>query len=191
MNAQAYILIIAASVWMTIEGGLILRDMKNSKGSTRADRMTRWFNIVSISTAVLSPLVSFALPILQFNGAELPIVTWTGAVVICLGFILRYWSIAILGKHFRTTVEIEKGHTIVRKGPYKLIRHPSYSGIILFCTGYGMVSQNWLSLALCILLPALALIYRIKIEEEAFLAEIGDDYRRYQARTKKLIPGIW
>ncbi len=191
MNAQSLILIIAAAVWMAIEGGLILRDRKNAKGSTAIDRMTRMFNVITVSAAVASPLLAFVLPALQFSGAELPAATWTGTAVLCLGFFVRYWSILTLGRHFRTTVEIEKGHTIVRTGPYKYVRHPSYSGIILFCTGYGLVSQNWLALGICALFPTAALLYRITVEEEAFLKEIGPAYKDYQQSTKKLIPGIW
>jgi protein-S-isoprenylcysteine O-methyltransferase Ste14 len=104
---------------------------------------------------------------------------------------LRYWSIYILGKYFRTTVEVEESQKIVQKGPYKWIRHPSYSGIILFCIGYGIAVQNWLSLIIAVSLPTIALLYRIKIEEEALVKGIGTEYEVYQKKTKKLIPGIW
>jgi protein-S-isoprenylcysteine O-methyltransferase Ste14 len=86
---------------------------------------------------------------------------------------------------------VEESQKIVQKGPYKWIRHPSYSGIILFCIGYGLAVQNWLSLIIAILLPTIALLYRIKIEEEALVKGIGTEYEAYQKKTKKLIPGIW
>jgi len=153
--------------------------------------MTRLFNIISIEIALCSPLLSILMPTLQFSRREILAITLIGTSLICLGFILRYWSIIILGKYFRTTVEIEKGHKVIQKEPYKFIRHPSYSGIILFCIGYGLVSQNWLSFVIALVLPTVALIYRINVEEEAFIKEIGIEYEQYQLKTKKLVPGIW
>ena len=188
MNINAYILIITALIWIIIEGGLILRDRFNAKGTTRIDRMTRLFNTISIVIAIDSPVLSILFPMLRFGSAESLIIILTGTLLICLGFFLRYWSIIILGRYFRTTVEIEKGQKVIQKGPYRFIRHPSYSGIILFFIGYGLVSQNWLSLAFSVVLPAAALLFRINVEEKAFVKEVGTEYKKYQSRTKKLIP---
>jgi protein-S-isoprenylcysteine O-methyltransferase Ste14 len=80
---------------------------------------------------------------------------------------------------------------VVQKGPYRLIRHPSYAGIILFFIGYGLVSRNWVSLGVAVLLPAASLIYRIQVEERALADGIGAEYASYQRKTKKLVPGIW
>jgi protein-S-isoprenylcysteine O-methyltransferase Ste14 len=191
MRISTVILIIAATIYLIIEGGLILRDRNNTKGTTKIDRMTRIFNIISIEIALCSPLFSIFIPTLQFDSREISTITWIGTSLICLGFVLRYWSIIVLGKYFRTTVEIEKGHKVIQKGAYRFIRHPSYSGIMLFFIGYGLISQNWLSLVFAVLLPTIALLYRINVEEEAFVKEIGTEYVNYQSRTKKLIPGIW
>ena len=79
----------------------------------------------------------------------------------------------------------------MRAGPYRYIRHPSYSGMILFCIGYGLLAQNWLSLVVAIVLPTVALLYRITIEEAAMAQGIGTEYQQYQKETKKLIPVIW
>jgi len=191
MYISIVILIIAATVFQIIEGSLILRDRINAKGTTKIDQKTRLFNIVLTEFAIFSPLFSILIPILQFDNKDITIITFIGTSIICLGFILRYWSIIILGKYFRTTVEIDEGQKIIQKGPYKFIRHPSYSGMILFYIGYGLVSQNWLSLILTVILPTSALLYRINVEEKAFIEELGVEYQNYKSKTKKLIPGIW
>jgi len=191
MYISIVILIIAATVFQIIEGSLILRDRINAKGTTKIDQRTRLFNIVLAEFAIFSPLFSILIPILQFDNKDITIITSIGTSIICLGFILRYWSIIILGKYFRTTVEIDEGQKIIQKGPYKFIRHPSYSGMILFYIGYGLVSQNWLSLILTVILPMSALLYRINVEEKAFIEELGVEYKNYKLKTKKLIPGIW
>ena len=116
---------------------------------------------------------------------------WIGLTVIILGYVVRYWAVLTLGKYFRTTVELDKNQKVIQKGPYRLIRHPSYSGMILFFIGYGIVSLNWFSLIVSSVLPTIALLYRISIEEAAFIKEIGVEYQKYQFKTKKLIPWIW
>ena len=191
MNFEIIILIIASTIWIFAEVYLVLRDNSRGKGKTTIDRKTRNYNFISLIIAISCAALISWIPLFQFNRRGTSVVFWIGIIIIVLGLFLRYWSINILGKYFRTTVEVEESQKIVQKGPYKFIRHPSYSGIILFCIGYGLAVQNWLSLIIAISLPTIALLYRIKIEEEALVKGIGTDYEAYQKKTKKLIPGIW
>jgi len=191
MNFEILILIIASTIWIFAEVYLVLRDNSRGKGKTTIDRRTRNYNFFSLIIAISCAALVSWIPLFQFNRRGTSVVFWIGIIIIVLGLFLRYWSINILGKYFRTTVEVEESQKIVEKGPYKFIRHPSYSGIILFCIGYGLAVQNWLSLIIAISLPTIALLYRIKIEEEALVKGIGNDYEAYQKKTKKLIPGIW
>jgi protein-S-isoprenylcysteine O-methyltransferase Ste14 len=71
------------------------------------------------------------------------------------------------------------------------IRHPSYSGAILICLGYGIAFQNWLSLIVLMVIPLIAISHRIPYEEAAMVNELGEEYIDYQKKTKKLIPYIW
>ena len=191
MKPEIIVSIVAALVWIAVEGTLILRDRVAGKGTTQQDRRTRIYNIISMELALcLSPLISW-LPALRFAGFQAPVVFWAGILTMCLGFLLRHWSIFVLGKYFRTTVELQQDHKIVRAGPYRYIRHPSYSGMLLFCIGYGLVAQNWFSLAAAVVLPTVALLHRITIEEAAMLQGLGTEYQQYQQETKRLIPAIW
>lgn len=191
MKLEIIVSIVAAVAWLTIEGYLILRDRSVGKGTTTQDRRTRNCNIISTELALcLSPVICW-LPALRFAGFQTPIVFWAGIVTMCLGFILRHWSIYVLGKYFRTTVEFEQDQKVVQTGPYRYVRHPAYSGIILFFIGYGLIAQNWLSLVAAVVLPTISLLYRIRIEEAALVQGIGTGYREYQKKTKRLIPMIW
>ena len=191
MKLEIIVSIVTAVVWIAVEAYLILRDRAGGKGTTTLDRRTRNYNTISLElTLCLSPVIC-SIPALRFAGFHGPIAFWAGIVTMCFGFLLRHWSIYILGKYFRTTVELERDHKVVRTGPYKYIRHPSYSGMILFCIGYGLVAQNWLSLIAAVLFPTVSLLYRIKIEEAALVQGIGAEYDEYQKGTKKLIPLIW
>jgi protein-S-isoprenylcysteine O-methyltransferase Ste14 len=191
MNIEILILIIVSAIWIFAEGYLVFRDNIQGKGKTTLDRGTRNYNFISLIIAISCAAIISWVPLFQFNRRGTSIVFWIGIAIISLGLFLRYWSIYILGKYFSTTVELKENQKIIRKGPYKWIRHPSYSGILLFCIGYGLAVQNWLSLIIAISLPTIALLYRIKIEEEALVKGIGTEYGVYQKETKKLIPGIW
>jgi len=108
-----------------------------------------------------------------------------------MGLSLRVWSIAVLGKNFRTTIELESSQPVVQSGPYRFSRHPSYVGMILTCIGYGFALQNILSVIIVVTLQTVALLHRIYMEEEVLAAGMGEAYGTYQKRTTRLIPGIW
>jgi protein-S-isoprenylcysteine O-methyltransferase Ste14 len=108
-----------------------------------------------------------------------------------LGLAIRVWAVAALGRAFRTTVEVDPGQGIVSSGPYRWVRHPSYTGLLLILAGLGLAAGNWLALAGCVALPLAALLRRIHVEEAELTRVLGQPYRAYQARTKRLVPGLW
>ena len=112
-------------------------------------------------------------------------------LVFVAGLLLRWWAIISLGRFFTVDVSIEPGHELIVRGPYHVIRHPSYAGLLVAFAALGVTFQNWLSLV-CLLGPiSLALAYRIFIEERALCTAFGDEYREYQKTTKRLIPGVF
>jgi protein-S-isoprenylcysteine O-methyltransferase Ste14 len=114
-----------------------------------------------------------------------------GVVVMWVGLALRVWAIAALGVGFRTTVEVEPGQVVVSSGPYRWIRHPSYTGLLLLVAGFGAALGNWLSLAASVVLPLPAIVWRIHVEEAELNRVLGQAYRTYQSERARLIPGLW
>lgn len=191
MRPEIVVSLVAAIVWFALELRLIWKDKSSSQGSTAQDHQTRNYNtIASVLALGLSPLIA-VLPALHFASVRGLGIFWAGIVIMCGGLVLRHWSIVVLGSSFRTTVELGAGQRVVRTGPYRLVRHPSYTGILLFCLGYGLIAQNWLSLIAAVIFPTVALLYRISIEEAALVEGLGAEYEDYQKTTKKLIPLIW
>lgn len=80
---------------------------------------------------------------------------------------------------------------VVRGGPYRWMRHPSYSGLILILIGLGLALGNWAGLAIALVVPIPALVNRIRVEERALLDGLGDPYRRFAASRARLLPGVW
>lgn len=116
---------------------------------------------------------------------------FAGVCLMTLGMALRWYSAAILGKYFTFDVAIQGGQALIETGPYRLIRHPSYSGALVSLAGFGLALGNWAGLAagLCCLGSAYA--YRIPVEEAALASALGDGYTQYMKRTRRLVPFLF
>ena len=112
-------------------------------------------------------------------------------VLIVVGLVIRWTAILTLGTSFSANVAIHATQTLNRTGLYRWVRHPSYSGMLLIFAAVGLSTRNWLSLAVMMILPTAALLYRIRVEEIALTGAFGPEYTQYQHETKKLIPGIY
>jgi len=120
-----------------------------------------------------------------------PEVSEFGYALFAAGLVLRWYSVIYLGRWFTTNVAIATDHRIVDTGPYRWIRHPSYAGAQLIIIGWCLTVGNWASLAI-IFLPAFAAqLWRIHVEEKALRDGVGEPYRRYMERTKRLLPWIY
>jgi protein-S-isoprenylcysteine O-methyltransferase Ste14 len=108
-------------------------------------------------------------------------------IVAGLGFsvVARIW----LGGNWSAAVTVKKDHELIRTGPYAVTRHPIYTGVLLALIGTAIVVGTWRALvALPVLL--LAAVIKIGTEERFMAAEFGDDYARYRAEVKALVPFI-
>jgi protein-S-isoprenylcysteine O-methyltransferase Ste14 len=191
MELYIIILLIIPAIWFAYEAWLVYRDRKQGKGNTQIDRGTRNFNIIGLIIGISGAAILSGISASFFPGARSPIYFWVGVGIMLMGLALRIWAVQTLGNSFRTTVETHINQKVINYGPYKLIRHPSYTGSHLICLGYGIAVQNWLSLAFAVIIPLLVLLYRIHVEEPVLLASMGEEYREYQKRTKKIIPWIY
>jgi len=116
---------------------------------------------------------------------------WAGAATALAGMALRIWSIATLGRYFTYVVKVSADQAVVETGPYRLIRHPSYTGGLLTGIGIGLsLRLAWAPLIIGATSFAGYWI-RMAVEERALSEGIGEAYRAYMGRTKRLIPFVW
>jgi protein-S-isoprenylcysteine O-methyltransferase Ste14 len=178
--------------WLALEIGMLVRDRIRGTGSTAQDRGTLYLNfLVIVAAAVAAGAAQAALrhdAAWQFGSRP---VTAAGLLLMWAGLAVRIWAILVLGNSFRMTVEVDAGQQVVERGPYRWLRHPSYTGILLITTGLGLAEGNWLSLALLVLLPAAVIMRRIYVEEAVLTSVLGQPYADYRMRTKRLVPGLW
>jgi protein-S-isoprenylcysteine O-methyltransferase Ste14 len=158
--------------------------------ATKRDRGSQIVLRVCVIPAVLLLVLSPRIA----PGADIrhPLVSSVvGIVIFSAGEAMRVWSKVALGRYFTYTVQTSSDQPVITSGPYRFLRHPSYTGILLIAIGAGAVWGNWLGLAVLTLMTLVAVVYRIYVEEKALLEELGDRYRTYAEHHKRLIPFVW
>jgi protein-S-isoprenylcysteine O-methyltransferase Ste14 len=116
---------------------------------------------------------------------------WIGLVLFWAGISLRLWSFRTLGRYFTFTVQTSSDQPVITDGPYRLIRHPGYAGLLLVMMAVGLFIGNWWSLLCLTVAMAGGLVFRIRVEERALMHNLGAGYRSYAATHKRLVPFVW
>jgi protein-S-isoprenylcysteine O-methyltransferase len=178
---------VTAAGWAVAEAFIQLRS-RVSGGRARD-----WtFAVVGGSTAA-GILLGFAAA--RVDGLSLPgDERWwaiAGIALMWAGIALRLWAVLELGALFRVRIEIQAGHRIVDSGPYAVLRHPSYTGLLVTLLGLGLALGSALSVIALVVIPGAGLLVRIEVEERQLRDALGEQYERYARRRRRLIPGVW
>jgi protein-S-isoprenylcysteine O-methyltransferase Ste14 len=178
-------------LWRVMETWVDILSRKRLRaGARRQDRGSYVLLLCLIGGGVLfGVLVAYQVPATTITIAR-PLLFWLGMLLLTAGIALRFYAIHVLGAFFTATVAVAPQQTVIEAGPYRLIRHPSYSGILLILLGLGLSLTNWLSLLIILGCALPGFSYRIRVEERALLAHLGQPYEEYMQRTKRLIPFI-
>jgi protein-S-isoprenylcysteine O-methyltransferase Ste14 len=178
---------LAYAVMMAVFSFLVVIFVPNEgKGSGKGKRPVRRQKISLILLQLIPPLILVVAPYSDshrlFGFHEIPILRFTGVVLSFAGFLLMNWSVMVLGRQFSVDVTIQKNHKLITSGPYKILRHPRYSGIILFFTGIPLIFLSKGSFLLVIIL-VITLLWRIKDEEGLLSMEFGKEWEDYYKKT--------
>ena len=135
-----------------------------------------------IFTVLVSIIIALSL---GYAGVG-PLPDWVfypGIFLILLGVLVRQWAIAVLGRFFSLTVRVAEDHRVVVKGPYRLVRHPSYAGVLITFIGLALAVQSWGALLVLLTVFGVSYGYRMRVEERVLQSELGLDYAEYMKRT--------
>jgi len=176
--------------WIAFEFWVFSRDRRAARGDKRdggsiiAIFVFFWLGITAAFMAPhLVPSAQIALP---------PTAVFiTAMTLFWLGIVLRLWAILTLGRFFRTKVLLLDDHRLVTSGPYRVLRHPAYTGGMMTIAGLGLAFGNWLSLIGALLGVLIGYGWRIIVEEKALRARFGATFEEHRRRTWCLIPFVW
>jgi protein-S-isoprenylcysteine O-methyltransferase Ste14 len=162
----------------------------NLSPGEREDRGNRWvlaaFGVIGLLLAYL-PAYTDRTDVWTLDGDA---IRWLGVVLFAAGGALRIWPVFVLGRRFSGLVAIQPGHTLVTRGVYGVIRHPSYLGLLVNSLGWALAFRSGVGVLLtAFTIPPL--IARIRAEERLLSAQFGDAYDAYRSRTSRLLPGIY
>ena len=116
-----------------------------------------------------------------------PVFQWIGVFLMLAGFALSIWARLVLGRNWSATVTLKQDHELIARGPYRLVRHPIYSGLLLACVGTALPREDLRAVA-ALALILLSFLRKAGIEEVKLSQYFGPAYREYKQRTKALIP---
>jgi protein-S-isoprenylcysteine O-methyltransferase len=166
---------------------LLKRSKSNATSKDRNSLKLIW--LVNLTTIAVGIFASYRLREYRLSWPNIGLEI--GTCLFVAGLVLRWYSIMYLGRFFTMNVAIAADHRVIDSGPYRFIRHPSYTGILLAMLGLGLICQNWASLLIIFVPSCAVLLWRIHIEEKVLLEGLGAPYRSYMQRTKRLIPLIY
>jgi protein-S-isoprenylcysteine O-methyltransferase Ste14 len=182
--------LIALTVVLFLLSALAPFSAGNLSPGEREDRGNRWvlaaFGVISLLLAYV-PAYDDRMELWTIDGDA---VRWLGVALFAAGGALRMWPVFVLGRRFSGLVAIQRGHTLVTRGVYGVIRHPSYLGLLVASLGWALAFRSGLGVLLtALLIPPL--IARINAEERLLRSHFGDEYDAYCRRTSRLLPGFY
>jgi protein-S-isoprenylcysteine O-methyltransferase Ste14 len=170
------------------ERAILLRDGAGD-GTRIEDDRSSWAVINYGSKLAKAAALVAALTTPQWGeGQERFWIYGVGLLLMASGTSLRRYCFRLLGRYFTYQVTVDHTHAIVKAGIYRWVRHPSYTGGILYNVGIGVALTNKAS-ALCLALGMmLVYVYRVHVEEAALLRVHGGSYKEYMQHTTRFIP---
>jgi protein-S-isoprenylcysteine O-methyltransferase Ste14 len=166
----------------------ILAELRVSKRETTQGDRTRDYG-TCLLYAVGQAVVFLSALIFAPVTPSLTVPHILGLAISVSGVTFRLWAIRTLGRYYSHIVREVEDHRIVESGPYRVVRHPAYLGMIVANIGVVIFFFNPVTLALFLFLLAPAIVLRILIEERTLYRMEG--YGAYAARRKRLMPGVW
>jgi protein-S-isoprenylcysteine O-methyltransferase Ste14 len=143
----------------------------------------RLVRLAAVVVALLTPPLA--------EGATRSAVFLFSLALMIFGALLRQHCLKMLGDHFTYDVRASEKSQIIKRGIYRWVRHPSYTGGMLFNLGLGLALTNWSSIAFIVAGMVVMYVYRVHVEEQALLQVHRADYQEYMQHTKRFVPFLF
>jgi protein-S-isoprenylcysteine O-methyltransferase Ste14 len=177
----------ALVVSLALSASVAFCDFGGMNPGKKEDRGNRWIFVPLVVLSLGMAVLPAYLDGLNFWTTDEVVTPYIGLALLTLGGTLRLAAVFVLGRRFTGLVAIQEGHRLQTTGLYRLIRHPSYAGLLLYMAGYMLVFRCWLGLLLVAGTLAV-LLARMNAEETLLESEFGEEYKSYRRSTWRLVP---
>jgi protein-S-isoprenylcysteine O-methyltransferase len=174
-------------LWLVLETMASLSKRSGDRSKARDRGSYRLLMILLWAALAMGFALSFLLP--QANIlSNRKTVFFIGIALMLLGMAFRFYAMSLLGRFFTYDVAVHAGQTVIEAGPYRYVRHPSYTGGLVTLAGIGLALGNWAALLVLLVGPGSGYAYRVFVEEAALVVALGEPYKAYMRRTTRLLP---
>jgi protein-S-isoprenylcysteine O-methyltransferase Ste14 len=161
----------------------------NTYSQASASRMVYLFFVVLSFALVFAPFLSIG-PLGYPLFPQTEISGLTGTVICLCGVSFAIWARAILGNNWSGKITLKKDHELIQTGPYRLARHPIYTGLIFAMLGTA-ITVGEVRGGISVIIMACGFAYKIKTEEPLLLKQFPSEYPAYKKKVKALIPYVF
>ncbi|MDN5863662.1 MAG: isoprenylcysteine carboxylmethyltransferase family protein [Gammaproteobacteria bacterium] len=155
------------------------------------NRRSYWFSAVMITAGIIGAILCMRyVPATTFPSVQ-PVIFWIGIALMAMGLLLRWYVIRVLARYFAPDKSVRPDREVIENGPFRQIRHPGYTGVLITVLGFGLATTNWLGLLVVLVFSLVGYAYRVRVEEQVLCEALGDTYREYMRRTRRFIPYLW
>ncbi|KZN25970.1 hypothetical protein A4G99_23850 [Haladaptatus sp. R4] len=195
--ATEYVFIVATAAWVVPEllDSIRRRDRpiqhRNTRGPNLDAKSVYGIYVAVYCSGLVGWIFMFTAPSWAGFGSFTVPLFWAGILLMCTGIALRWYAVILLGDSFTRSVTVSDDQAVVETGPYAVVRHPTYTGILLTIVGYEFCLGTWLAVFVALVVNLVAFGYRIRVEEHALREEL-DGYADYCKRTPyRLVPYVF
>jgi protein-S-isoprenylcysteine O-methyltransferase len=176
--------------WIGSEAWIFSRDGRAVSGVS-ADGGSRRFFVVMLGLGLFGGFFWANWTLVGRIPLHPSLLLSAGLALIWTGMALRLWAVRTLGRFFRTTVHVLDDHALVTGGPYRYVRNPSYTGMLITLAGVGLCLGNGISLSAILGFALIGCVRRIGVEDAALRERFGAAYDDYRRRSWALVPPMW
>jgi protein-S-isoprenylcysteine O-methyltransferase Ste14 len=181
--------------WFAFAGIFLFRKKPPKQAETRRDRLSFIGIFLQICAYALvwfqPPHTPFLPPVAALSGVPGILLSVFTVALAVASIWLTASAVKMLGKQWAVAARLVEGHKLITDGPYRFVRNPIYTAMFGMLIATGLAMERWLALSIAIVLFAVGLLVRVKIEEKLLRAAFGQEFDDYARRVPAVVPGIY
>lgn len=166
------------------------RVKSTARNESSAARFFKYWLPLIVAVVLVQPIEGMQDSLIRLR--FVPPTDWLpllGVLLVWAGVLFCCWARVVLGRNWSAVVQVKQDHELIVRGPYRWVRHPIYTGLLMAFLGTGLAIGEWRAL-LAVVIVAGSFWIKLRLEERWMREHFGEAYVAYMARVKALIPGV-